>query len=284
MKKVLVLFLTAIIFSFFCSCKKEPEFPDREAHMNNNVSTYTYSEYEENAKKEKQEKIDRIKNAEWKKKPEKYKLIALTFDDAPSYSTATNNNTVKIIDAINKYEGAGTLFCIGKNIDSNGTALLEYALELNFELANHTYNHNYLDKLSKSEVKDEILSLNKLINEKLGVTPRFVRPGYGNVNDTVFEVTTELKMPVIWTEIKGISDYSPESTAMFIENKVVNGAKDGAIVLLHGNIDNTASAMENICKRLYEKGYRFVTVSELFEYKGIKNIPTDKMIENAGFN
>ena len=50
----------------------------------------------------KKEKKDKVMNAKWRKHPEDFKLIALTFDDAPSYSSISDNNTVKIIDAINK--------------------------------------------------------------------------------------------------------------------------------------------------------------------------------------
>ena len=158
---------------------------------------------------------------------------------------------------------------------------MSYAKDLGFELANHTYNHMHLNTLSKADIRTEIARVNDLLKERVGASSKFLRPGYGDVNDDVFSIATELNMPVIWTDVKGIADYSSESSADFIEEKVVNGVKDGSIVLLHGNVKNTAEAMENICKRLYDDGYRFVTLSEMFEYKGIKNIPTDKMIENA---
>ena len=58
-------------------------------------------------------------------------------------------------------------------------------------------------------------------------------------------------------------------------------AYDGAIVILHCWPDNTAGAIDDMCKRLYEKGYRFVALSELFEFKGIKNLPTDSYVHSA---
>ena len=284
MRKIISICTVLMLVLLLSGCNKQKVvFPDREAHMSYN-SAPTSSEIIAKEQKEKQEKMDKVMNAEWKKNPNKYKLVALTFDDAPSYSTAKDNNTVKIIDAINKYEGAGTLFCIGKNIDTNGTALLSYAKDLGFELANHTYNHMHLNTLSKADIRTEIARVNDLLKERVGASSKFLRPGYGDVNDDVFSIATELNMPVIWTDVKGIADYSSESSADFIEERVVNGVKDGSIVLLHGNVKNTAEAMENICKRLYDDGYRFVTLSEMFEYKGIKNIPTDKMIENANLD
>lgn len=282
MKRIISIVLLLFMVTALSSCKQKVKIPDREAHMNNQ-STETYSEYNERLKKEKAEKISRIKNAQWKKNPEDYKLIAFTFDDAPYYSAATGNNTATIIDTLNKYEGAGTLFVVGKNMNTNGTALLSYAVDLGFELGNHTYSHGYLTSLDENSIKNEIVKVNEAVKEQLGVTVKYVRPGYGSVDDRVFKVTKELNMPVIWTDITGIADYSAETTAERIEEKVVLGAYDGAIVLLHGQIDNTAQAMEPICKKLYEQGYRFVTVSELFEYKGIKNVPCDRLINNSDF-
>ncbi len=77
---------------------------------------------------------------EWREHPEDFKLIAFTFDDAPSYS-GTSNNTTSMIDTMNKYYGSGTLFVEKKNITEHGVTILEYAVEKGFELGSHTYSH-----------------------------------------------------------------------------------------------------------------------------------------------
>lgn len=234
---------------------------------------------EEQAKKE---KLDRLMNAKWKKHPEDYKLIAFTFDDAPSYSTITNNNTTTIIDTLNMFEGAGTLFVNGTSIDGDGTALLSYALESGFELGNHTYNHPYLTELSKAQIKEEIVSLNDLVERELGVKMKYIRPGYLAVDNNVFAVATELNMPVVHASSTiNTKDYDQNATARSVKSAILNCAYDGAIVLCHGWSNPTAECIEEVCSTLYERGYRFVTVSQLFEYKGIKNIPADRVINDA---
>lgn len=72
---------------------------------------------------------------DWRAHPGDFKLIAFTFDDAPSYS-GTRNNTTAMIDTMNKYNGSGTLFILGNNITEHGVALLEYAVkkDLNWEI------------------------------------------------------------------------------------------------------------------------------------------------------
>ena len=221
---------------------------------------------------------------DWRTHPQDFKLIAFTFDDAPSYSGAGNNATTKIIDTLYRYEGAGTLFVTGNSIKNNGTGLLEYALENGFELGNHTYSHPYLTELTKDEIREEIVKVNDMVYEKLGVTLKYVRPGYGSVNSDVYDITTELGMPVIWCNGSS-SDTQSGITAEQSKNSILSTARDGGIILCHGWSDVTAEALEEACYKLYAEGYRFVTVSELFKYKGINysDIPTDRFINSAYF-
>lgn len=275
MKKILSILMVFVLSLIFTGCKPKVKIPDRKAHMNYVSSPSALSD---------EERLDKIKNAQWKKNPEKYKLIALTFDDGPNYKYATDNNTVTIIDTLNKYEGAGTIFVRGDNVEKNGTVLLSYAVSGGFELANHTYNHLSLPTLTKEEIRDEIQKTNDIIYERMGIKLRYLRPGFGDVSDKVFSVTKELNMVPIWTtdELKS-KDYDDHSTPETVANTIVNMAYDGAIVILHCWPDNTAKAIDDMCKRLYDNGYRFVTLSEMFQYKGINDLPTDKYVYKADF-
>lgn len=221
---------------------------------------------------------------DWRTHPQDFKLIAFTFDDAPSYSGAGDNATTKIIDTLYRYEGAGTLFINGNTLEYNGTGLLEYALENGFELGNHTYSHPKLPELTKDGIREEIVKVNDMVYKKLGVTLKYMRPGYGAVNSDVYDITTELGMPVIlWNGTSG--DTESGITAEGAKNKILSVASDGGIILCHGWSDVTAEALEDACYQLYAEGYRFVTVSELFKYKGINfsDIPTDRFINSANF-
>lgn len=286
MMKYIKVFLSLVLcFTLslvICGCEKKAESRDEHKIA---PSGGTYSEYVTNEEHAKHEKQNKLMNAEWKKHPEDYKLIALTFDDVPSYSTiAFYNNTTAIIDTLNKYEGAGTLFVNGTSIEANGTVLLSYALESGFELGNHTYNHPHLTELSKAQIKEEIVSLNDLVERELGVKMKYIRPGYLAVDNNVLAVATELNMPVVHASSTiHTNDYDRNATAESVKSAILNCAYDGAIVLCHGWSNPTAECIEEVCSTLYERGYRFVTVSQLFEYKGIKSIPTDRVIRDAGF-
>ena len=218
---------------------------------------------------------------DWKTHPEDFKLIAFTFDDAPSYQEPGNNFTTHIIDTLNAYEGAGTLFVTGNSIEKNGIGLLKYAINKNFEIGNHTWHHLHLPQLDETVIKEEIVSLNNYVEQTLGVTMKFCRPGYIDVDTKVYNVCTELGMPIVsGNKNKSLLDYSSDTTVEYIIEATYMNAYDGSIILMHGWSEQTAQAIEEICSTLYAQGYRFVTLSELFEYKGfnISYLPTDRII------
>lgn len=222
---------------------------------------------------------------DWKTHPEDFKLIAFTFDDAPSYQEPGDNFTTHIIDTLNAYEGAGTLFVTGNSIEKNGIGLLKYAINKNFEIGNHTWHHLHLPQLDETVIKEEIVSLNNYVEQTLGVTMKFCRPGYIDVDTKVYNVCTELGMPIVsGNKNKSLLDYSSDTTVEYIIEATYMNAYDGSIILMHGWSEQTAQAIEEICSTLYVQGYRFVTLSELFEYKGfnISYLPTDRIIKDTG--
>ena len=139
-------------------------------------------------------------------------------------------------------------------------------------------------EVPKAEIKEEIVSLNDLVERKLGVKMKYIRPGFLAVDKNVFAVATELNMPIVHASSTIITkDYDQNATAESVKSAILNSAYDGAIVLCHSWSDPTAKCIEEVCSTLYGRGYRFVTVSQLFEYKGIKNIPTKRAITDACF-
>ncbi len=224
---------------------------------------------------------------DWRIHPEDFKLIALTYDDAPSFSNATGNSTVRIIDTLNRYEGRGTLFVIGKNLTANGDALLKFAVDKGFELGNHTYSHN---SVSTSEVGknwtsaenfDDFKRCQDIVETRTGVKMKYLRPAGVHANTALYEAAKDLGLPCISGNCKRpVSDYSSDVSADMIVERVLENAFDGAIILLHGNNTRTADATERLCELLYNDGYRFCTVDELFRFKGVDydNLPSGAML------
>ncbi|MBO5912475.1 MAG: polysaccharide deacetylase family protein [Clostridia bacterium] len=220
----------------------------------------------------------------WKSHPQDYKLIAFTFDDGPTATDGSNpnNNQNKIINTLNKYAGAGTLFVIGNNINNYGVGQLQYAIDNGFEIASHTMTHaninsayltNRPDYTAQDYIDEQIKPLNDLIKKELNYDVKFLRSSNGTCPQQVIDAAAEMNMPLVFGNQNeagttvGLKDYDSSTTSEYIYNQVMNSAYDGKVVLMHGTSSASAEALDDICRDLYIQGYRFVTLSELFEYK-----------------
>lgn len=73
-----------------------------------------------------------------------------------------------------------------------------------------------------------------------------------------------------------------EPSAEQITARVVGGAKSGSILLFHNDLENTTEALPGLLKQLKDKGFEFVSVSELIYHDNYsidaagKQIPDQK--------
>ena len=208
------------------------------------------------------------------------KRIAFTFDDIPSYETLQNNPTARMLQTLRNYGGKGTLFLVGSSLRKYGVKIPEQALTYGFELANHTDTHRDLTKLTRNEVETELAVLQDAVQRRLGVLMRYMRPPGLRVNDTVFSVTRQMELPVIFGSrgSADLSDWNVQTPATHIRSRCLNGAYDGQIVLMHGYSEATASVLEDICRTLSCEGYTFVTLSELFAAGKGGKLPCDRPV------
>lgn len=185
------------------------------------------------------------------------KLVALTFDDGPNY------NTNKILDILNKYDAKATFFVLGSRIKGN-EYILEKMRNSGMEIGNHTYSHLLLTKYSEDKIKEEIDRTSELIFTTTGRKPSLLRPSYGSFNK---KIKSASDMPIIIWDVDTL-DWKYHNSKR-ITNRVVNKVRDGDIVLMHDIYSATANALESIIPLLKDKGYSFVTVSDLFYCKEI---------------
>lgn len=208
-------------------------------------------------KSNKDENIDSTKDIKRKIDPKK-PMVALTFDDGPHYKY-----TNKILDYLEKYNGAATFFVLGSNAEKNKKVIKRIA-ESGNEIGNHTYAHKQLTKLSGKEITDEITKTANIIEAITGDKPNILRPTYGSVNDNVMLYSD---VPLILWSID-TRDWKNRN-----KNKVADAAlrkvRDGDIILMHDIYETTAMASEVIIKELSSRGYQLVTINELYEAKSI---------------
>ncbi|SDA10322.1 Peptidoglycan/xylan/chitin deacetylase, PgdA/CDA1 family [Ruminococcus sp. YE71] len=198
--------------------------------------------------------------------PEK-PLIALTFDDGPNTTC-----TPQVLDLLEKNDAVGTFFLIGQNINDDNAEVVKRAYLMGCEIADHSYTHEYFTKMTPDQMKEEISKTEELITGIIGKGSTFFRPPYIAVNMDMYE-----NIDLCFISGYGCNDWDSAVTVQERIDKTLEQACDGAIILLHDQPQNfaTVEALETIIPSLAEQGYEFVTVSELFEAKGID--PADEL-------
>lgn len=199
------------------------------------------------------------------------KLIALTFDDGPRSST-----TNRVLDLLERSGGVATFFLVGYNIPDNAE-VIKRAAAMGCSIGNHTKDHKILTKCSADTVKAQVNGVNSLLRD-MGVEPTLFRAPGGAFKG----IKDQIGMPLIQWSIdtedwkfkdashKGRSAEERTADLNRIADMVFSQAKGGSIVLMHDIYDFTADLCEIVIPGLVERGFKLVTVDQLFEAYGEK--------------
>lgn len=196
------------------------------------------------------------------------KVIALTFDDGPNTET-----TNEVLDVLEKHQVVASFFLIGNNINDDSAKSVKRAYDLGCEINNHSRSHGYMDKMTAEEIIAEYEYVDQKVVEITGEHTKFFRPPFISVGEEMWE---NIDVPFI--SGLGCNDWDDRVTVEKRVNVIMKGVKDGCIILMHDAQGNqkTVEAIDQLIPLLKEEGYKFTTVSGLFEAKGIE--PTTRMI------
>ncbi|MDD7403023.1 MAG: polysaccharide deacetylase family protein [Butyribacter sp.] len=188
----------------------------------------------------------------------KKKMIALTYDDGPRYSS-----TRKILRALKQEKAVATFFTVGSNTASaKNRKILKQSFDYGNEIANHTQSHKNLTRITSAEVRREIRTTDRRLQKLLGVKPTLFRPPYGAMSAVTRKISA--KPNIMWS-VDTLDWKTRNANSTY--RCIMRNAKDGSIVLMHDIHDATANAALRMLKGLKKKGYQFVTVDELYRYK-----------------
>lgn len=196
------------------------------------------------------------------------KVIALTFDDGPNTGTTT-----EVLDILEKHQVTASFFLIGNNIDDESAKVVKRAYDLGCEINNHSRSHGSMDKMTAEEIKAEYDYVDERVLEITGEHTKFFRPPYIAVGGVMWE---NIDVPFI--SGIGCNDWDDKVTAEMRVSAIMKNVKDGCIILMHDMQGNrmTVEAIDELIPKLKSEGYRFTTVSGLFEAKGIE--PVTEMV------
>lgn len=185
---------------------------------------------------------------------EKKKYISFTFDDGPS------KYTKELLKTLELNKSSATFFMLGNRMKYSEDIVKEI-YNSSSEVASHTYSHKNLNKISDKEVLNEINSPVILFKEITGGEIKYLRPPYGNYNETV----KSTNYPIILWNIDPKDWLVKDSNQVY--NSVLKHACDGCIVLMHDIYPTTIEAVKMLIPKLNSMGYEVVSISNLAKNK-----------------
>jgi len=186
------------------------------------------------------------------------KVVALTFDDAPS------EYTDQVLTILKEKNIKATFYAIGQNIEKFPTQVKEIVNQ-GHELGNHSYSHVRLILKPPSFISREVDKTNELIRS-VGYSGEITfRPPNGKKLFILpWYLSTHNIKTIMW-------DVEPDTYASGNSDKIIQytiqNTKPGSIILMHPfcgmECDADRVALPVIIDQLQADGYRFVTVSQL---------------------
>lgn len=197
------------------------------------------------------------------------KVVALTFDDGPSPVW-----TPKVLDVLKHAGVKATFFMLGSHVEKYPDVARRVARE-GHDLGNHTYDHHILLNYRASSLKENILRAQETIQKITGVRTVYFRPPKAWLTSGEKKLVRSMGYEVVLWSLNSKDWVTFDDK--YIIKYLMQHVRPGDIILFHdsggafstegGDRDETVLAVMRLIERLREKGWRFVTISELLEMR-----------------
>jgi len=211
------------------------------------------------------------------------KIAALTFDLCEAANEISGYDS-EIVNYLRADKIRATFFAGGKWMCSHPEKSMQLMADPLFEIGNHSWSHRNLRILKEKEIEEQILftqSQYELLRNELikRICMKNLDPGeaenippaitifrfpYGTCSPVALNMLAKHGLSAVqWDVVTG--DPSPKQSAKEISRIVLSQTKPGSIIVCHANGrgDGTAEALPLFIPELRERGFVFVTISEL---------------------
>ena len=186
--------------------------------------------------------------------------IAITFDDGPNRTT-----TLQLLTLLEQLRIPATFFVLGYMVEKNADSLKMIASSrLKHEVGNHSWSHSNFEKMSDSQLRTEITSVNDIVVKVLGKSylPKLVRPPKGQLRPAQRKLIEGMSMKLVGWDVDP-HDWSHHQTESAIIKNILSNTCDGKTILAHDVHPHTIDAMKTVLPALLKKKFSFATVSTL---------------------
>ncbi|RST74209.1 glycosyltransferase [Siminovitchia acidinfaciens] len=210
------------------------------------------------------------------------KEIVLTFDDGPD-----PKYTKSILEILKQYQVKASFFIIGNKAIHNQDIVKQIYRD-GHEIGIHTFSHPKTIQMSDKQLKLELNSSQRIIQGITGHTTSLYRSPYGDEEAKYMpshfqrlQNVTQMGYVTVNYDIDS-KDWKLRDSKAIVEN-VLNQVSNSDIILLHdsgGDRQATVEALPEIIKQLQNKGYKFVSVSDLMNQSKSNIMPPVTKVEN----
>ncbi|MBQ2989869.1 MAG: polysaccharide deacetylase family protein [Clostridia bacterium] len=189
----------------------------------------------------------------------RFRMVALTYDDGGARAS-----TRRVLGELRAQGAQATFFVVGFCMAKNHEMLCRQQ-DCNYSIQSHTYNHDYPNELTPEIIFEEKQRYHDELTDLIGVAPTVMRAP-GGMDD--YYIKHQIGYPVIhWSLASGDSG---NTNVKGIASRVMNGAKDGDVILMHDSNPRSSEYTRKILERFNQKGILCVTLEELFADAGVK--------------
>ncbi len=193
-------------------------------------------------------------------------VIYLTFDDGPNADGAEGGYTQQVVNLFKKANGHTTFFNVGRSV-ATWPQLVRVAAAEKHYIANHTWDHQSLEGMTREQFLDEVERTRQAILKAAGdlfsldKDVHYLRPPYGATDVNTRRFAADLGYAVVMWDVDPQDWRRPG--VQEIADHVVAHAFPGAIILMHdggGERTQSVAALEIILRELSAKGYVFYSI------------------------
>ncbi len=185
------------------------------------------------------------------------KLVALTFDDGP-YPLHTS----ALLATLRRHQVPATFFLVGRRCLEYPELTRRIALD-GHELANHTFTHRRESELEAGELQEEVIKTEEAIAELTGIRMNLYRPAGGSMSEEGKALVKDLGYTLVDYSVNP-GDWWIKEPEMLLQGAFRGRSREGVVLLHTGNL-SLVKALPVYIETMRQKGFRFVTVSELVE-------------------
>ena len=197
--------------------------------------------------------------------PRGAKEIALTYDDGPN-----DPHTFRLLEVLARHDVRATFFLIGRYARQRPDIVQEI-VKSGHAVGNHTFTHPALVFQTARQIKMELESCTRALDDAVGAHSNLFRPPFGARRPAVLRIARDLGLLRVMWNVTGY-DWNAKSSES-IERNVARQVRGGDVLLLHdgGHLQFgadrafTVKATDNIIARYKSQGREFVTIQAMMK-------------------